>query len=86
MMSLFLFFPLVHFSFVCPDYDYNYETWDAIEDPNDWERFYDSSTASDFSDFQAVVRPTVEELKKYGHQAQDFILQCTFDTQPCSYK
>ncbi|XP_030833219.1 degenerin deg-1 [Strongylocentrotus purpuratus] len=68
------------------NYDYNYDTWDSIEDPNDWERFYESSTASDFSDFQAVVRPTEEELKKYGHQAKDFILQCTFDTQPCSYK
>ncbi|XP_041464797.1 degenerin deg-1-like [Lytechinus variegatus] len=67
-------------------FGYDYDAFDEIDDPNDWERFYDSSTASDFSDFQAVVRPTIEELREYGHQAKDFILQCTFDTQPCSYR
>ena len=59
--------------------------WAGVEDENDWVGFYEQSNL-DFSDLRNLVRPSREELRELGHQAKDFILQCSFDTEPCSYK
>ena len=65
-------------------YDFYMNDWD-VEGGSDWEGFYTSSTSQDFSDIIDVANPTVEELRKYGHQAEDFILQCTFDKRNCDH-
>ncbi|XP_038073461.1 amiloride-sensitive sodium channel subunit beta-like [Patiria miniata] len=70
-------------------YDFEYEDyydWGGVNDENDWRGFYAKSTADDFSDLVDVANPTREELENLGHQAQDFILQCTFDKRNCSYR
>ena len=67
--------------------DIIYPDWgEAVTDADDWEAFYNNSKTSDFSDLRSIVKPTREELLEYGHQAKDFILQCTYDTVSCSYE
>ncbi|XP_071503424.1 epithelial sodium channel subunit beta-2-like [Diadema antillarum] len=64
----------------------DYQSWDGMKDPNDWKCFYNRSQMSDFSDLQAVVKPYRDELDEYGQPSMDLIRQCSFDTEPCSYK
>ncbi|XP_071795166.1 uncharacterized protein [Asterias amurensis] len=64
---------------------YDYYNWDDVTDENDWRGFYERSTADDFSDLVDVVNPTREELETLGHQADNFILQCTFDKKKCNF-
>ncbi|XP_001199295.4 degenerin deg-1 [Strongylocentrotus purpuratus] len=66
-------------------FDYQAYDWGDVTSDNDWEGFYRQSTADDFSDLLDVINPTREELEIMGHQAEDFILQCTFDRRPCNY-
>ncbi|XP_071965394.1 epithelial sodium channel subunit alpha-like [Antedon mediterranea] len=68
-------------NFVYDDY-YN---WGNIENPNDWRAIYDNSVSQDYSDVVKALNPTKEELRDHGHQARDFILQCTFDKRMCNY-
>eukprot|EP00057_Strongylocentrotus_purpuratus_P029394 XP_011683868.1 PREDICTED: amiloride-sensitive sodium channel subunit alpha-like [Strongylocentrotus purpuratus] len=68
------------------DDEYDYTDIEDIKDPNDWEALYNHSKASDYTNFKNYVKPTREEMRMLGHQAKDFILQCTFDTEACSYK
>ncbi|XP_041464490.1 degenerin deg-1-like [Lytechinus variegatus] len=67
------------------DFDYQEYEWKDVANDNDWEGFYRQSTADDFSDLLEVINPSKEELKLLGHQAEDFILQCTFDRRQCNY-
>ncbi|XP_071506092.1 epithelial sodium channel subunit gamma-2-like [Diadema antillarum] len=64
----------------------DYPSWDGVTDPDDWRSFYDRSQSSDFTDLQAAVRPTRDELEAYGHTGVDLIQQCSFDGDPCSHK
>eukprot|EP00057_Strongylocentrotus_purpuratus_P008108 XP_011662582.1 PREDICTED: degenerin mec-10-like [Strongylocentrotus purpuratus] len=66
-------------------FDFHEYDWTNVSDDDDWEGFYKQSTSDDFSDLLEVVNPTREELKVMGHQAEDFILQCTFDRHQCNY-
>ncbi|XP_071488689.1 epithelial sodium channel subunit alpha-like [Diadema antillarum] len=66
------------------EFEYESNDWD-VDSENDWEGFYERSRADDFSDLLDVVNPTRQELEDYGHQAKDFILQCTFDRRDCNY-
>ncbi|XP_054755872.2 amiloride-sensitive sodium channel subunit gamma-like [Lytechinus pictus] len=66
-------------------FDYQEYDWDGVTNDNDWQGFYRQSTADDFSDLLDVINPTRQELEDMGHQAEDFILQCTFDRRPCNY-
>nr|XP_006818286.1 PREDICTED: uncharacterized protein LOC102801560 [Saccoglossus kowalevskii] len=54
------------------------------EDPPDWLGFMTFSSSPDFSDIRSVLKLTPEEIYNYGHQLNDFILQCSFDQQPCN--
>ncbi|XP_030852712.1 amiloride-sensitive sodium channel subunit alpha [Strongylocentrotus purpuratus] len=63
-----------------------YDTWEGITDENDWQAIYNQSQSPDFSDLRALLNPTQAELQEYGHQAEDFILQCSFDQRACSYR
>ncbi len=58
--------------------------WD-VDGESDWDGFYKQSKADDFSDIAEIINPTREELEELGHQAEDLILQCTFDKKRCNY-
>ncbi|XP_066280218.1 uncharacterized protein [Branchiostoma lanceolatum] len=50
-----------------------------------WRGYIDKSNTSDNSDLSEILPPaTRQELRQLGHQKNDFILQCSFDKQPCS--
>ncbi|XP_072167275.1 epithelial sodium channel subunit alpha-like [Diadema setosum] len=66
------------------DFEYESENWGTVTDENDWPGFYSHSVADDFSDFFDVVNPTQQEIRDYGHQLQDFVIQCTFDQRQCN--
>ena len=57
-----------------------------ILDEDDWRGFYEKSKADDFSDIIDVINPTEQELAELGHQAKDFIIQCTFDKRSCNFR
>ncbi|XP_077981954.1 uncharacterized protein LOC144436962 [Glandiceps talaboti] len=55
------------------------------EDPPDWTGFITFSSTPDFSDMQNVLQLDHKEIAEYGHQAEDFILQCSYNERPCNY-
>ena len=62
-------------------YDYGLD----IANEHDWRGFYEKSKADDFSDIIDIINPTEHELAELGHQARDFIIQCTFDKRSCDF-
>ncbi|XP_030832762.1 amiloride-sensitive sodium channel subunit alpha [Strongylocentrotus purpuratus] len=66
------------------DFEFSENGWDGVSGGEDWQGFYEASKADDYSDFLNVINPTKEELEQYGHQLEDFIVQCTFDRRPCN--
>nr|XP_054756138.1 degenerin unc-8-like isoform X1 [Lytechinus pictus] len=66
------------------DFEFSDNNWDGVTSREDWSGFYEDSKADDYSDFFDVINPTKEELIEYGHQIEDFIVQCTFDRRPCN--
>ncbi|XP_033114115.1 low-density lipoprotein receptor-related protein 2-like [Anneissia japonica] len=52
--------------------------------PADWHGFLAFSSAADYSDAEGVLKLTNEEISVLGHQAEDFILECTYDQVECS--
>ncbi|XP_077980560.1 uncharacterized protein LOC144435805 [Glandiceps talaboti] len=67
------------------DWEYYDYGWDGVTGDDDWDGFYANSKMEDFSDLADVANPTDDEFREIGHQAKDFILQCTFDKRPCNY-
>ena len=53
------------------------------EDPPDWNTFVSFSSRPDFSDLRDVLVLRSDEIAEYGHQAEDLILQCTYNEQTC---
>ena len=53
------------------------------ENPPDWTRFKTFSSTPDHSDLRHVLKLTREEMASFGHQKDDFILQCMFASQQC---
>ena len=68
------------------DFTYYDDGWDEVTSENDWVGFYQYSTADDYSDLIDVINPTSDELAEYGHQLEDFVLQCTFDRRQCNIR
>ncbi|KAK2157086.1 hypothetical protein LSH36_199g03027 [Paralvinella palmiformis] len=56
-----------------------------IADDYAFKEFVKHSRTSDYSDLIDVLKPSREDLDAYGHQASDFILQCSFNKMNCSY-
>ncbi|XP_077982690.1 uncharacterized protein LOC144437595 [Glandiceps talaboti] len=54
------------------------------ESPPDWQGFLTFSSSPDYSDLRNVLKLSKEELAKYGHQAEDMILQCSFEDIACN--
>ncbi|XP_071958814.1 epithelial sodium channel subunit alpha-like [Antedon mediterranea] len=63
-------------------YDWGFERVEG-EFPPDWFRFLAFSNTLDYSDLQGVLKLTSSEISQYGHQLEDFILQCTFNKKEC---
>lgn len=64
---------------------YDYYDFTGVTDDGDWQAFYDAMLQNgDFSQFKDIVTPTKDEVTQLGHQANDFILQCTFDKKRCN--
>ncbi|XP_077869753.1 uncharacterized protein LOC144361815, partial [Saccoglossus kowalevskii] len=53
------------------------------EDPPDWTRFKTFSSTPDHSDLRHVLKLTEAEILAYGHQMDDFILQCNYNSEKC---
>ena len=65
------------------DSQLDYGFLDGARDENDYQHFVENSKTDDFSDIVTVLRPTFDELNKMGHTMENFILNCTFDGEPC---
>ncbi|XP_033644289.1 uncharacterized protein LOC117303933 [Asterias rubens] len=63
----------------------DYYDFGDVTGESDWNGFLENSKSEDYSDIINVANPTREELDVLGHQAEDLILQCTFDKRPCNY-
>ncbi|XP_070538275.1 uncharacterized protein [Ptychodera flava] len=53
------------------------------ESPPDWLRFKSFSSTPDYMDLRDVLRVDKDEVATMGHQAEDFILQCTYAGEIC---
>ncbi|XP_077862884.1 uncharacterized protein LOC144345072, partial [Saccoglossus kowalevskii] len=56
------------------------------ENPPDWKGFLTFSSAPDLSDLRDVIKLSAKEMSVYGHQAEDFIIQCSFDEKKCTHR
>ncbi|XP_070574558.1 uncharacterized protein [Ptychodera flava] len=56
----------------------------SSEIPPDWKGFLTFSSSPDYSDIKKVLKLTKEEMSEYGHQVEDFVLQCSFNDISCS--
>jgi len=68
--------------------NFDYEDSGFSSMPNDYEfdELMAQSTSSDYSDLYQLLKPTSEDLERYGHQPNDFLAQCSFDTNNCSHR
>ncbi|XP_077862769.1 uncharacterized protein LOC144344827 [Saccoglossus kowalevskii] len=53
------------------------------ENPPDWPGFIAYSSSPDYSDLAYVLKLRTDEMHKLGHQLNDFVLHCTFDSVKC---
>ena len=53
------------------------------EDPADWRRFITFSELPDYSDLREVLKLSKPEIAEFGHQLEDFILECSFNGINC---
>lgn len=65
---------------ILEDDDFTYEA----QHENDFQSFIAHSKTDDYSDLFDLLRPSKAELDKLGHQAEDFIIHCSFDKTNCS--
>ncbi|XP_038078960.1 uncharacterized protein LOC119746217 [Patiria miniata] len=54
------------------------------DNPPDWNGFATFSSTPDYSDLVGVARLSKDEVSRYGHQKEDFILQCTYEQRKCN--
>ena len=53
------------------------------EVPPDWKRFFTFSEQADYSDLTDVLDIDRKDIRKFGHQLKDLILECYFDEVEC---
>lgn len=68
------------------DFEYHESGFSSVSNDYEFDELMSQSTSSDYSDIFQLLKPTSEDLLKYGHQPEDFIVQCSFDTKNCSYR
>ena len=52
----------------------------------DFHGMLHESKTSDYSDLNQLFHPSDEDVRRYGHQMEEFILQCSFDKQDCNMR
>ncbi|XP_006816276.1 uncharacterized protein LOC102803109 [Saccoglossus kowalevskii] len=55
----------------------------ANNDTPDWKRYLTYSSSTDYSDLRDVLTLNMSDVFKYGHQFEDFVLQCAFNENKC---
>ncbi|CAG0922950.1 unnamed protein product [Notodromas monacha] len=65
---------------------YRLSPFDGVYDGNVEKIMMRTKTAGELTEASSILAPTVEEIKKFGVRGQDFIVSCSFDGVPCSYK
>nr|XP_039273463.1 amiloride-sensitive sodium channel subunit beta-like [Styela clava] len=60
--------------------------YSKVKGVNDWWGLLNSTSADNLALIGSLVRATANETKHLGHQPEDFIVQCSFDNSPCSYR
>lgn len=68
------------------DFEYQESGFSSLANDYEFNQLMEQSTSSDYSDLFQLLKPTSEDLERYGHQPNDFIVQCSFDTRNCSYR
>ncbi|XP_070538285.1 uncharacterized protein [Ptychodera flava] len=53
------------------------------EDPPDWMRFRTFSRSPDYTELNKILKLSADEISELGHQAEDFILQCSYAGEVC---
>ncbi|XP_070537630.1 uncharacterized protein [Ptychodera flava] len=53
------------------------------EDPPDWMRFKTFSSSPDYLELDKILKLSADEIGRLGHQAEDFILQCSYAGEAC---
>ena len=56
------------------------------EEPPDWNGFLTFSATPDYSDLVDVPKLSRDEVDRFGHQKEDFILQCSYDQKKCDMR
>ncbi|XP_070574544.1 uncharacterized protein [Ptychodera flava] len=71
------------------DFLHNYympNSFHRVENDSEWTEYLTYSSSPDYSDLQNVLQLTREDVARFGHQAEDFILQCSFDESYCDHR
>ncbi|XP_063723952.1 uncharacterized protein LOC134851689 isoform X2 [Symsagittifera roscoffensis] len=55
-------------------------------DRNDWKGAISASVEEDYSDFKRLALFEEHVIENYGHQLEDFVVQCTYDGISCDLK
>ncbi|XP_038045203.1 uncharacterized protein LOC119719784 isoform X2 [Patiria miniata] len=80
--------PLVRkkYHYLFDDFSYRWRPFDRVkgEDPPDWNSFVTYSATPDYSDLVEVPKLSKDEVHQFGHQKEDFILQCSYEETKCN--
>lgn len=68
------------------DFRYLENNFGAVSNDYEFDQLMAHSMTSDYSDMLDLLKPTTEDLVKYGHKAKDFIIQCSMDSKNCSHR
>ena len=70
--------------FCYPIMCFSYHFFKQGEDPVDWKSFFTFSQYPDYQDLLDILHLTKAEIRQYGHQYEDFVLECTYDEASCN--
>lgn len=68
------------------DFKFRENNFGAVSNDNEFDQLMAHSMTNDYSDMFDLLKPTSQDLEKYGHKAKDFIIQCSMDSRNCSYR
>lgn len=68
------------------DFRYQANNFASVASDYEFDALMAHSLTADFSDLFDLLKPTSEDLEKYGHRAKDLIVQCSIDSRNCSYR
>ena len=68
--------------------NYTKPPFDRVADlnPPNWDSFMTFSAMPDYSDLVDVLELSGDQVANFGHQKEDFILQCTYEQKKCNMR